>query len=117
MVQMDVEGSEFLVLRNCPEIFTLRAVVVLEVNSEMLEYSGTSAGEVFQLAWEQNYCIYWIDERGNFELQSSYYPVHEALHGKNHGGNYLMIPNERADYYLEIFNRVKKNSVRLAKLK
>lgn len=93
LLLMDIEGSEMKALRGAAQLLRDNSpVLIIEVNPEMLEESGSSAIEIFQFLRDLDYQIYWIDERGRLELvKKDNQPPHVPNLPPHSGANYLFV--------------------------
>jgi FkbM family methyltransferase len=68
LILMDIEGSEMKALNGALGVLQeCQPSIILEINPEMLEASGSSAAEIFEFLRRLGYEINWIDERGRLE--------------------------------------------------
>ena len=95
LILMDIEGSEMnalvgaeIILREC------KPSLILEINPEMLQASGSSATEILEFLRRLGYEINWIDERGRLELvgEDNVLP-HLRILPPHSGANYLFTLN------------------------
>jgi len=91
LILMDIEGSEMKALTGALRILQdYKPTLILEINPEMLQASGSSAIEIFEFLRNLGYEINWIDERGQLESvgPSNLLPHIEIL-PPHSGANYL----------------------------
>lgn len=68
LILMDIEGGEMKALTGAQRILQdCKPTLILEINPEMLQASGSSAIEIFEFLRNLGYEINWIDERGRLE--------------------------------------------------
>lgn len=93
LLLMDIEGSEMKALKGAAQLLRDNSpALIIEVNPEMLEESGSSAIEIFQFLRDLNYQIYWIDERGRLEIvKKDNQPPHVPNLPPHSGANYLFV--------------------------
>ena len=95
LLQIDVEGGEYAVLRGAENFLkNYSPTVICEINPVMLAAAGSSPKRLFQYMSSFGYDIYWIDERGFLRLQEPNEPCRhlEWLHSGS-GSNYLFTKN------------------------
>ena len=91
LILMDIEGSEMKALTGALRILQdCKPTLILEINPEMLQASGSSAIEIFDFLRNLGYQINWIDERGRLESvgPNNFLPHLEVL-PPHSGANYL----------------------------
>ena len=91
LVLMDIEGSEMKALSGASKLLReLQPSLILEINPEMLQASGSSATQIFEFLRGLGYQIQWIDERGRLELVGlDNVPPHLEVLPNHTGANYL----------------------------
>lgn len=91
LILMDIEGSEMKALSGAEKILReCKPSLILEINPEMLQASGSSAFEIFEFLRRLGYEISWIDERGWLELVGANNDLpHLKVLPAHSGANYL----------------------------
>jgi FkbM family methyltransferase len=91
LILMDIEGSEMKALSGASKLLREhQPSLILEINPDMLQASGSSAAQIFKFLREMGYQIHWIDERGRLESvgEDNVLPHLEVL-PTHTGANYL----------------------------
>jgi len=91
LILMDIEGGEMQALKGALRILKEHyPSLILEINPEMLDASGSSAIEVFVFLRKLGYAISWIDERGRLEtVEIDNKLPHLGILPPHSGANYL----------------------------
>lgn len=62
LIKLDVEGSEYDVLKGATETLKKDVTILLEVHKEFIKKQGHTVDELFALIKERGYRLLWLDE-------------------------------------------------------